>query len=73
MLEFQNHQVLTRDFKPVKPHPAAIIHIAEKWNTEPKALMMIGDDKNDINCGNAAGASIYLSLILLFISLQCAI
>ena len=60
------YQVLTRDFKPVKPDPAPLFHIAKRWETEPKNLIMVGDDKNDIQCGKAAGAGIFPSYYLLY-------
>ena len=50
-------QILTREFQPVKPHPAAVLHIASKWNINPQNMMMIGDDKQDILCGSSAGTS----------------
>eukprot|EP00795_Rhopilema_esculentum_P006002 gene6002-11370_t len=48
--------ILTRDFKPVKPHPAALLHIASKWDTDPNNIIIVGDDKHDILCGKSAGA-----------------
>lgn len=52
-------QILTREFQPVKPHPAAILHIASKWNMKPQNMIMIGDDKHDILCGSSAGSSMF--------------
>ena len=56
--------MITRDFTPVKPDPAPLFHIAKMWNTEPKRLLMVGDDKNDIECGIAAGAGIISFLFM---------
>uniref|UniRef100_A0A7M5UYT1 Uncharacterized protein n=1 Tax=Clytia hemisphaerica TaxID=252671 RepID=A0A7M5UYT1_9CNID len=47
---------LTRDFKPVKPHPAPIQHICKQWGVPCENVLMVGDDVQDIQSGNAAGA-----------------
>ena len=49
------HQVLTRDFQPVKPDPAAVLHICKRWSVEPKLVAVVGDDKTDMICGRRAG------------------
>jgi HAD superfamily hydrolase (TIGR01549 family) len=47
---------LTRDFeKGFKPDPAPLLHIADQWGIEPQHLLMVGDAKDDIICGNRAG------------------
>lgn len=57
--------VLTRDFKPAKPSPAGIKHIAQGWgiadaappNAERKIpLIMVGDSIDDMIAGHDAGA-----------------
>ena len=48
-------QVLTRDFQPVKPDPAAVLHICKRWSLEPKLVAVVGDDKVDMICGRRAG------------------
>ncbi|KAL6768498.1 hypothetical protein ACKKBF_B10965 [Auxenochlorella protothecoides x Auxenochlorella symbiontica] len=49
--------VLTREFLPYKPHPAALLHIAEHWGITPQELVMVGDSaKDDVVSGNRAGA-----------------
>ncbi|KAJ1923866.1 hypothetical protein IWQ60_005593 [Tieghemiomyces parasiticus] len=48
--------ILTRSFRPVKPDPAPLFHIAQQWNVQPHELMMVGDHGDDLNCGNNAGA-----------------
>ncbi|KAK5682577.1 hypothetical protein LTS10_005705 [Elasticomyces elasticus] len=61
--------IITRDFKPPKPSPAGILHIAHKWsitNTAnvPKTpaadrllpLIMVGDSIDDMVAGYEAGA-----------------
>ena len=42
---------------PYKPSPAALVHICESWGIPPSQCMMVGDSaKDDIVCGNRAGA-----------------
>lgn len=51
------HPSLSREWKPYKPDPASLHYIAEYWNVGSDELVMIGDSaKDDIVCGNAAGA-----------------
>ncbi|KAI8102456.1 hypothetical protein M9435_006057 [Picochlorum sp. BPE23] len=51
------HPSLSREWRPYKPDPASLHHIAEQWNVSPSELVMIGDSaKDDVVCGNAAGA-----------------
>lgn len=48
---------LSREWKPYKPDPASLHYIAEHWGVSPTELIMIGDSaKDDVVCGNAAGA-----------------
>lgn len=47
---------MTRDFKPVKPHPAPIQHICSHWDVPCENTLMVGDDIQDIKSGNAAGS-----------------
>jgi len=47
--------ILTRDFTPCKPHPAPILHICEQWGLKPSEVVMIGDMRDDMLCGRAAG------------------
>lgn len=48
---------LARCFTPVKPSPAALLHICERWGIPPNEAVMVGDSaKDDIVSGNAAGA-----------------
>jgi phosphoglycolate phosphatase-like HAD superfamily hydrolase len=51
----------TREFRPPKPSPAGILHIASKWNL-PSAdnLIMVGDSADDMAAGRAAGAATVL-------------
>jgi len=61
--------IITRDFRPPKPSPAGILHIAHAWgiteNAEvPKSppaerrlsLVMVGDSVDDMAAGRDAGA-----------------
>ena len=50
------YQILTRDFQPIKPDPATILHICEKWSVEPAQVAVVGDYKTDMICGKRAGA-----------------
>lgn len=47
--------ILTRDFTPVKPHPAPAQHICRKWNVPEESVVFVGDDLQDIQCGLNAG------------------
>lgn len=49
-------EILTRDFKPVKPHPAPIQHICQQWDVPCENTLMVGDDIQDIASGKAAGS-----------------
>jgi phosphoglycolate phosphatase-like HAD superfamily hydrolase len=52
---------LARCFTPYKPSPASILHICKAWSVHPREVIMIGDSaKDDIVCGNRAGASTIL-------------
>lgn len=51
---------LSRAFTPVKPHPAAIHHICERWGVRPHDVVMCGDSYDDMACGRAAGATTVL-------------
>ncbi|PNY25093.1 putative hydrolase [Tolypocladium capitatum] len=59
--------VVTRDFRPPKPDPAGILHIAANWglrgdNGVPDAsgLIMVGDSLDDMTAGRKAGAATVL-------------
>ena len=63
------HPIVTRDFKPPKPDPAGILHIAGNWGLQdalgqPDAtgLIMIGDSVDDMTAGRLAGAATVLLL-----------
>ena len=47
---------LSRSFSPGKPHPAPIHHICSVWSCNPQNVVMVGDSRDDILCGLAAGA-----------------
>ncbi|GHP06892.1 hypothetical protein PPROV_000563600 [Pycnococcus provasolii] len=48
---------LCRAFKPTKPAPDALLHIAEQWGAPPHHLLMVGDSpSNDVVSGRRAGA-----------------
>jgi phosphoglycolate phosphatase-like HAD superfamily hydrolase len=61
------HPVVTREFKPPKPDPAGILHIAKNWSledgqgqTDASGLIMVGDSIDDMAAGRAAGAATVL-------------
>ncbi|QDS67822.1 hypothetical protein FKW77_007228 [Venturia effusa] len=53
--------IITRDFRPPKPSPAGILHIAKQWSL-PSAnnLIMVGDSIDDMTAGYRAGAATVL-------------
>jgi HAD superfamily hydrolase (TIGR01549 family) len=54
--------VVTREFRPPKPDPAGILHIAKKWMREDggSSLIMVGDSIDDMTAGFRAGAATVL-------------
>jgi len=48
--------VIGRDELPPKPDPAGLLHLAEKWQISPQALVMAGDYRFDLECAKAAGS-----------------
>lgn len=65
--------IITRDFRPPKPSPAGILHIAHKWGvvesleipaTKPEErllpLIMVGDSIDDVAAGYEAGCLVVL-------------
>ncbi|KJZ78243.1 hypothetical protein HIM_02281 [Hirsutella minnesotensis 3608] len=59
--------VVTRSFRPPKPDPAGILHIAADWglvdgdgNPDASGLIMVGDSIDDMTAGRKAGATTVL-------------
>lgn len=54
--------IITREFRPPKPDPAGILHIASNWGLEDggKSLIMVGDSIDDMTAGFRAGAATVL-------------
>ncbi|MCJ1250413.1 hypothetical protein MMC30_007641 [Trapelia coarctata] len=54
--------IITRDFRPPKPHPAGILHIAKEWGLGDggEGLIMVGDSIDDMTAGHRAGAATVL-------------
>ena len=54
--------IVTRDFRPPKPDPAGILHIAEQWGLEDReeGLIMVGDSIDDMTAGYKAGTATVL-------------
>lgn len=48
--------IVTREFKPPKPAPDGIFHIAKNWLVKPEELIMVGDSIDDIYAGHRAGS-----------------
>ncbi len=53
---FASADILGRDEAPPKPHPGGLLHLAERWQVAPGALVMVGDFRFDLECARAAGA-----------------
>mmetsp|Transcript_44157 Transcript_44157/g.140539 ORF Transcript_44157/g.140539 Transcript_44157/m.140539 type:complete len:211 (-) Transcript_44157:309-941(-) len=52
---------LSREFRPYKPDPAALLHICSVWGAHPSEVVMVGDSpKDDIVSGNRAGSATIL-------------
>ncbi|KAG7746116.1 hypothetical protein KL912_004677 [Ogataea haglerorum] len=47
--------VVTRSFRPAKPAAEPLLHIAAAWGFEPKDMVMVGDSRDDVLAGLAAG------------------
>lgn len=54
--------VITRTFRPPKPDPAGILHIAKAWGLQDggESLIMVGDSIDDMVAGAAAGTATVL-------------
>ena len=54
--------IITRAFRPPKPDPAGILHIAEQWSLDDggDSLIMVGDSVDDMTAGHRAGAATVL-------------
>ena len=55
-------EIVTREFEPFKPHPEPALHICRRWRIAPANVMMIGDYRDDLLCGHAAGTRTCLLL-----------
>jgi len=56
------YPIITRDFRPPKPDPAGILHIAKELGLDDKgdSLIMVGDSLDDMTAGYRAGAATVL-------------
>lgn len=54
--------IVTREFRPPKPDPAGILHIASDWNLPDRgvSLIMVGDSLDDMTAGYRAGSATVL-------------
>ncbi|MGF6691113.1 HAD superfamily hydrolase (TIGR01509 family) [Metapseudomonas resinovorans] len=57
---FATDDILGRGEAPPKPHPGGLLHLAERWQVDPRELVMVGDYRFDLDCGRAAGAGTVL-------------
>jgi len=49
--------ILTREFEPVKPAPEPAHHILRTWGVAAKEVLVVGDYRDDLLCGRAAGCA----------------
>jgi len=54
--------IVTREFKPPKPDPAGIRHIAQVWGIPTSEMIMVGDSIDDMLAGRRAGVRTVLLL-----------
>lgn len=47
--------IITREFKPPKPSPEPLLHIAGLLSLAPDQIMMVGDSYDDMKSGRQAG------------------
>ncbi|CAE6524572.1 ANM_HP_G0079310.mRNA.1.CDS.1 [Saccharomyces cerevisiae] len=47
--------IVTREFRPTKPQPDPLLHIASKLNIRPLEMIMVGDSFDDMKSGRSAG------------------
>lgn len=52
--------IVTREFKPPKPHPQGILNICQEWGVSPANVIMVGDSVDDMAAGKSAGATTIL-------------
>ena len=43
----------------MKPDPAPVLHICEKWDLPVESVVVVGDHSDDVKCGRKAGAGMY--------------
>jgi phosphoglycolate phosphatase len=48
------------DLPAKKPHPAPLLHVAERFGVPPARLLMVGDSANDAQAARAAGCPVLL-------------
>ncbi|CCC71531.1 hypothetical protein NCAS_0H02210 [Naumovozyma castellii] len=54
--EYSNFEyIVTRDFRPAKPNPDPLLHIAKQLKVHPNEIMMVGDSFDDMRSGRSAG------------------
>lgn len=59
--EYSNFDyILTREFKPTKPSGEPLLHISRDLCIEPSHILMLGDSRDDMLAGRAAGCQTVL-------------
>lgn len=54
---FAEQDIVGRDEAPPKPDPGGLLVLAERWQVQPDALVMVGDYRFDLDCARAVGAT----------------
>ncbi len=54
---FAEADIIGRDEAPPKPDPGGLLVLAERWQVQPDALVMVGDYRFDLDCARAVGAT----------------
>ncbi|CAG60505.1 uncharacterized protein GVI51_I07139 [Nakaseomyces glabratus] len=47
--------IIMRDFRPTKPYPDPLLHIAKQIDSNPQHIIMVGDSYDDMKSGRLAG------------------
>ena len=55
-LQLRFDPVLAREDGPVKPDPALLLQVCQRWSVAPDEVVMIGDFRYDLEAGRAAGS-----------------
>lgn len=53
---FEWNDIVGRDEAAPKPAPDGLHYFQQRWSVQGSALVMVGDQHNDLACGRAVGA-----------------